>query len=39
MVGGSGEHYVSERNAPQFEALLELMCCVVDAGQCTEGEG
>ena len=35
MVGGAGEYYVSKRNVPQFEGLLDLLRRVVDVGHPT----
>lgn len=35
MVGGSGEYYVSQRNLPQFEALLEVLAEVALVGHPT----
>lgn len=35
MVGGAGEYYVSKRNVPEFERLLDLLRQVVDAGHPT----
>ena len=35
MVGGSGDYYVSKRNLPAFDELLEVLAEVVAAGQPT----
>lgn len=35
MVGGSGEYYVSERNVPEFEPLLEVLAEVAEIGHPT----
>ena len=35
MVGGSGDYYVSKRNLPAFDELLELLAEVVAAGHPT----
>jgi GMP synthase (glutamine-hydrolysing) len=35
MIGGSGDFYVSKRNLPHFEALLELLRQVADMGHPT----
>ena len=35
MVGGSGDYYVSRRDLPEFDALLDALRRVVDAGHPT----
>lgn len=35
MVGGSGAYYVSRRDLPRFEVLLDVLRAVVDAGHPT----
>ena len=35
MVGGAGDYYVSKRNVPQFDELLDLLRRVADAGHPT----
>ena len=35
MVGGSGEYYVSKRNLPRFESLLEVLTKVTEIGHPT----
>ena len=35
MVGGSGDYYVSRRNLPHFDAFLDLLREVVEAGHPT----
>ncbi len=35
MIGGSGDYYVSKRNLPAFDELLELLAEVVAAGHPT----